>query len=64
MAKVKFYLDNGANIHSKRSSGELDTVQDLGFDEGEWEAASDDEKYASVKDWADQYIEYWYEELE
>ncbi len=33
MAIVKFCCDSGANIHSCREE-EVDTVQDLGLDEG------------------------------
>lgn len=55
MAKVKFYLDSGANIHSCRSE-EFDTVDDLGLDEGEWEEYTDDEKHECVMDWANNYL--------
>ena len=60
--KVQFYTDNGANIHSCRKSEWLDTVEDLGLEEGEWEKYSDDEKWVFAKDWADNYIEIGYEE--
>ncbi len=64
MAKVKFSVDNGANIHSCRESGWLDTVDDLGLGEHEWEGLSEDERYEFVQDWADKYIEIYYEESE
>jgi hypothetical protein len=51
MAKVTFYLDNGANIHSCRKK-KIDTVKDLHMEEGEWEAMTDDEKYKIVDEWA------------
>ena len=63
MAKVKFFLDNGANIHSKRESKVLDTVKDLRLDEGEWESMKEDEKYNIVEEWAQQYIEYGWKEI-
>lgn len=44
MAKVIFYMDTGANIKSAKESRELDTVEDLGLNDGEWEQYSDDEK--------------------
>lgn len=62
MAIVQFFVDNGANIHSKKSSPKRDTVKDLGLGEGEWEAMSDDEKYEMAQDWANEYIEVWWEE--
>ena len=34
MAKVQFFLNNGANIHSLRKSGILDTEKDLSLDAG------------------------------
>ena len=50
--KVQFFLNSGANIDSCNESDWLDTVKDLGYDDGEWESMSDDEKYQSA-------IEYW-----
>lgn len=63
MAKVQFYLGNGASIHSKRKSGILDTVNDLGLDEGEWEEMSEDEKYAHAEGWAADKVEIYFEEM-
>ena len=60
--KVKFFVDSGANIHSCKKSGTLDTVADLGFDDGEWEAMSEEEKYKCAEEWAHEHIEVWYEE--
>lgn len=49
--KVRFNLNSGANIHSTNDTGWLDTVNDLGLDEGEWEAYSDDDKYKLVEEY-------------
>ena len=62
MAKVQFFLDNGANIHSLRKSGILDTEKDLCLDAGEWEGMTDDEKYKVAEDWAADKIEIYYED--
>jgi len=51
MAIVKFYCDNGANIHSCRTE-KIDTEKDWGLLEGEWESMSEDEKYEMAKEWA------------
>ena len=59
MAKVIFVCNSGANIHSKREET-IDTVTDLGMDEGEWEALTDDEKQHHVDVWAWEVLEiYW-----
>lgn len=60
--KVKFYVDSGANIHSNNESEWLDTVEDLGMEEGEWESMSDDDKYKEVEMWASNYLAMGYEE--
>ena len=60
--KVKFCCDSGANIHSCRSEV-IDTVEDLGLDEGEWEALRDADKLSLVDDWAANRLEIYYEEL-
>ena len=60
--QVQFYLDSGANIHSNNKSGWLDTKDDLGLDEGEWELMDDNTKYAMAVDWANNYLEIGYEE--
>jgi len=61
--RVKFCCNSGANIKSCREAV-LDTVKDLGMEEGEWEGLSDDEKYAVVDSWANDRLEIYYEELE
>lgn len=49
--KVQFNINSGANIHSNNESGWLDTVEDLGLEEGEWEAMSDDEKWEITEEY-------------
>lgn len=60
--KYSFFLDNGANIHSLRKSGILDTEEDLSLDAGEWEAMTEDEKYKMAEDWAADKIEIYFAE--
>ena len=62
MAKVRFSVNNGANIHSCRSET-IDTVKDLHLDEGEWENLDEDEKYQIAEEWANDKIEIYFEEL-
>ena len=62
--KVQFNVNSGANIYSTHESGWFDTVEELGMDEGEWEAMSDDEKYKEAEIWAENYLEIYYEEKE
>jgi hypothetical protein len=62
--KVRFNCDSGANIHSCNESDWLDTVEDLGLDEGEWEKYSDDEKWKCAEEWANERLEIYYEEKE
>jgi hypothetical protein len=65
MAKVQFTLDSGANIHSAKKSGWLDTVDDLGLSEGEWEdMLTDDEKWEMAEEWAFQHLAITFEEKE
>lgn len=64
MAKVKFHCDSGANIHSCRRSGVLDTVDDLGLEEGEWEQLDEDDRYKLAEDWAFERLSIGYEEVE
>jgi hypothetical protein len=60
--KVRFNLDNGANMHSCRSTV-VDTETDLGMAPGEWERMTEAQKQEEVQRWADQHIEVYYEEL-
>ena len=61
--KVRFFCNSGANIRSTRKSEVLDTVDDLGYEEGEWETLSDDEKYKEAEVWANERLEIYFEEL-
>ncbi len=62
MAMVRFCCDSGANIHSCRKSRMLDTVNDLGLADGEWETLSEDGKQALAEEWANNYLSIYYEE--
>ena len=59
--KVRFYCDSGANIHSCREEI-IDTVQDLGLDEGEWEKLPDEIKGEHVKDWMSGHLDWGWDE--
>lgn len=59
--KIKFWCDNGANIHSKRQ--ETFTLEDLGYTEENWAEMTEDNKYQCVKDWAMERFDYGFEEL-
>ena len=59
--KIKLFCDSGANGYSTREET-LDT-QDLGFEDGEWEELTDDEKYKVAAEWANECLEIGYEEL-
>ena len=61
--KIKFYCDSGANIHSCNDSGWLDP-NDLGYEEGEWEKLSDDDKYREAEFWANERLDIGYQEKE
>lgn len=63
MAIVKFHCDSGANIHSCRKAT-FNTVSDLGLEEGEWEAMSEDDRYKIVEEWANNGLEIFYTEEE
>ncbi len=62
MAKVRFFLHTGANVHSVRKSDVLCTVKDLSLEDGEWESMSDSDKYLIAEQWAGNNIQIWYEE--
>lgn len=65
MAKVRFYIDSGANIKSRKTSRILDTVDDLGLNEDEWESTSEFNKYNMAEEWAWQNgLDVGYEELD
>lgn len=48
--KVKFYYDNGKGVRSSREEI-IDTVTDLGLEEGAWQRLCDEEKQEYVKAW-------------
>lgn len=58
--KIKFNCDSGANIHSCRTSV-LDTVKDLGYEDGEWESLSEEEQQRVVMEWAWDRLSVWWE---
>jgi hypothetical protein len=59
MAIVKFHCNSGANIDSCRTAT-LDTVKDLGLEEGEFESMSENDQYEIVQEWANDRLEiYW-----
>ena len=63
--KVQFFCNSGANIHSCNDSDIFDTVEDLGYEDGEWEKLSDDDKYeAAAEYWNGMgFPEVYYEEI-
>lgn len=52
MSEVKFYWNSGANIYSGNDSGWIDTKDDLGIDQDDWDAMSDTDKYKEAEIWA------------
>ena len=62
MAIVEFNCNSGANIHSCRTK-KIDTVKDLGLDEGEWEAMDEKDRNGIVEDWAWERLEIYYNEI-
>lgn len=61
--KVRFNINSGANIHSRKSRV-VDTVKDLGYDEGEWEQLTNEEKDEAVMQWAwNNGLSVWWEEI-
>jgi hypothetical protein len=63
MAKVRFYCDSGANHRSCRDEV-LDTVKDLGLDDGEWEEMQEDDRENLAEEWAKERLEIGYESIE
>jgi len=49
--KVEFWCKSGANIHSTKREV-VDTEADLGYEDGEREALTDDDKYKEAEQWA------------
>jgi len=61
MAIVNFNCNSGASIHSCRTE-KVDTVKELGLNEGEWEAMSEEDRQKVVEEWAWQKLEIYYTE--
>ncbi len=59
--KVKFFCDNGANIHSELKET-IDIESYFGFTDDDWNAMSEDEKYKLVEGWAMEKFSFWFEE--
>ncbi len=59
--KIEFYCNSGANAFSCRK--EVFTIDDLGMSEQQWDALSDDEKYAQAEEWANDRLEIGWKEL-
>lgn len=51
MAKIELWVDSGANIHSCNKEV-IDTVEDWGMEDGEWESLSEEEQYEQAMSWA------------
>lgn len=47
--KIKIWCNNGANIHSKRE--QTVDLSELGYDEEEWAALPEEDKWHEVDDW-------------
>jgi len=60
--KIRLHCDSGANVHSRRN--EDFTLEELGFTEEERNELSDDEKYKVAEEWASNYLDIGYEEIE
>lgn len=62
--KVKFCIDNGANIHSKRDVT-IDLYKEFEISKEDWESMDEDERLELVIDFWDGLScpEYYYEEL-
>jgi hypothetical protein len=52
---VKFWCDSGANIHSQRS--EIQTWDELGMTEEEFNALTEDERYEMAEEWAADHLD-------
>lgn len=60
--KVRFACNNGANAFSKRVE-EFD-FEELRITRAEWEDMTDEERQQMAEEWAHNYIEIWYEEVD
>lgn len=59
--KFKVSLDSGANCQSARVT-EL-TLDDIGFEDAEWDSMTEDEKDVVMKDIAFETLEWYWEEI-
>lgn len=62
--KVNFFIDSGANTQSAKDTGWLDTVEDLGLEEGEWEKMDREAKDKFCWDHMVPEVESWFKEEE
>lgn len=61
--KVRFFIDNAANIHSCRKTEWIET-KSLGYSDEEWKNLTDEEKYKEAENYwnARGYPEIYFEE--
>lgn len=59
--KIRFYCDNGANIHSRKQ--ETFSLSDLGLTEEEWREMTEEGKIKMVEEWMWDSMEVGFEEL-
>ena len=62
--KVQFFCDSGANIHSCKKSGWMDIEDLTGLTDDEWKELPEEEKYKMAQEWAENYLEIYFEEQE
>ncbi|EAZ0462172.1 hypothetical protein CB017_015885 [Salmonella enterica] len=61
--KYKVWLDSGANIHSCYKQ-EIDTEEDLGISDDEWDSYSEEAKDEIMRDVAWEKMDWGFEEIE
>lgn len=59
--KVRFCLDSTANIHSCRE--QIINLDDYCISEKEWKEMTEDERFEIVEEWANNYLEIYWEEI-
>lgn len=60
--KIRFWVDSGANIKSKRTSKWFDIEEVYGLSDEEWNDMEDGDKYDLVEQWVNEQISYGWEE--
>lgn len=60
--KFTFWLDSGANIHSRRE--ETMTLEEMGIDDEEYDAMSEEDRESFFKDFAFAYADWGWEETD